>query len=283
MNKINILTGPNGAGISSARYVFEELGYYVVENVPIELSDALFDSLNKRQYKNALIITPIRNAEEVFELAKKHDEFETVLTLISCEKDELLKRFRLTRHIHPSMVERKFSLEKAIDEDLKYVDALRESAAVFVDTTRLNLQSLRSHLYGALTNSDNKISVTFISYGLKYGVPKGLDISFDVRIIPNPYWIDNLRERNGMDKEIKDYLLSFPITKQLIKSIIKYLDFYLPNLNTKERKDYTVGISCSGGQHRSTFIANYLMQHYKHKYESSVIHRDCPELNNDEH
>lgn len=284
MRKVYILTGPSGAGISSARFVFEELGFHIVENVPADLTSSLLESLRTSSTSpdNILLIASIHEARYIFDEIKKHEDIECHLVLLLCNKNELIKRFTLTRHIHPLTAKQSRPLEDAIDIDIMAADRIRDLASICVNTSTMSLANLRSHLYKVLTKGNDKISVTFISYGLKYGAPIGLDISFDVRIVPNPYWVEGLRELNGSDQRIKDYLLSYPITKELIDHIKDYLEFYLPNLSVKERKDYTVGICCSGGQHRSTFVANYLADYFKNKYDTTVIHRDCPELNKNE-
>lgn len=281
MRKVVILTGPNGAGISSARYVFEELGYYIFENIPAVLSGELFDTLEKEKpaLNNILLITSIREAKKVYKTAKQNQNYDVILAVITCNKDELLKRYSLTRHIHPLTIINNVSLEKAIDQDLELADALSEDASILINTTNLELKSLRAQLFAILTNNTNKITVTFISFGLKFGPPRGLDTFFDVRALPNPFWVEELKELTGADQKIKDFLLSDPITMKLINKIINYLDFYLPLLSVKERKNYTIGICCSGGQHRSTFVANYLAEHYKDKYTTFVIHRDTPNIN----
>ena len=122
------------------------------------------------------------------------------------------------------------------------------------------------------------MEVKFLSFGIKYGVPREVDTFLDVRAIPNPYWISELKDLTGEDKKAIDYMMSFPITMETINSIISYLDKVFAIVE-KEKDKYVVGIACTGGQHRSTFVANYLRDYYSDKFKTSSYHRDTPKLN----
>ena len=121
--------------------------------------------------------------------------------------------------------------------------------------------------------------VNFISFGFKNGTPSGLDMIFDVRNIPNPYWVENLKELTGYDLEVIEYMKSFPQTRTLLNRITTFLSSHLPEMQGCGRTSYNIGIACSGGQHRSTFVANYLKEYYSDNYVTHVMHRDTPELN----
>lgn len=282
MKELCILSAPNGSGLSSSRYVFEELGYYIVQNVPVTLVPELLNNLDKDvKITRIVLVTPIENALATYRIAGDNKKFKLTLIILSAEKDVLLKRFTLTRHVHPSTIGTSLTLEQAIDNDLKYVNGCMEHVGIFIDTSNLEISDLRKQLTRLLSlNKKKGTSLTFISYGLKNGTPKGLDTSFDVRIIPNPYWLEDLRDLSGGDQKVIDYLLSFPITMKTINKIIDYLDFFIPELLKKERPNYNIGIACSGGCHRSTFVANYIAKHYARKYNTAAIHRDTPHLNN---
>ena len=118
-----------------------------------------------------------------------------------------------------------------------------------------------------------------MSFGFKNGSPAGVDDIIDVRVLPNPYWVEELAPLNGKDKPVIDYINSFPITQEFLTNLTHYLDFLLEEVQKMERPSYTIGIACSGGQHRSTFVAEYLGKHYKDKYKVKVVHRDSPYLN----
>lgn len=282
MKELVILSGPSGSGVSSSKFVFEELGYYVIDAAPSKVTQAILDECaTKNDAKGFCLMPRISGAKQVVEISKKDNRFHTTFILLSTEKDELIKRYALSRHVHPRSIMHDMPLEDAIDLDVKETLDLVGIADYEIDTTRLTTKELRINLYNKLLGkeTENITKITFMSFGLKNGIPVGLDAMFDVRIIPNPYWIARLAPLNGSDKEVIEYLESFDITHKLLKQITDYLEYYIPEMQKNGRASYTIGICCSGGQHRSTYVANYLRDYFKDKYEVDVFHRDSPELN----
>lgn len=282
MKQLIILSGPSGSGVSSSKFVFEELGYYVVDNAPSSVTQGLLDEFVENTKAKGFCLMPrIEGAEQVVKIAKQDHRFETKFILLQTEKDELIKRYALSRHAHPRSILQKMSLGKAIDLDVQDAEELTKYADYEINTTQLTIKELRTNLYNKLTGkeTDNITKITFISFGIKNGIPVGLDTMFDVRIIPNPYWIERLSSLTGADQEVIDYIMSFDVSHQLIEQIIQFLEYYIPKVQESGRASYTVGIACSGGQHRSTFVANYLADYFKDRYEVSTYHRDTPELN----
>lgn len=282
MKELIILSGPSGSGVSSSKFVFEELGYYVIDNAPSSVTKAILDVLaDNSSAKGFCLMSRINGVKNVVDIAKKDSRFHTTFILLTTEKDELIKRYALSRHVHPRSILDNTSLEDAIDLDVKEALGLTHFADYEIDTTRLTTKELRINLYNKLQNreTENITKITFVSFGLKNGIPVGLDAMFDVRLIPNPYWIERLAPLNGADQEVIDYMMSFDITKSLLKEITDYLEYYIPEMQKNGRASYTIGICCSGGQHRSTFVANYLKEHFEKKYHCEVYHRDSPSLN----
>ncbi len=282
MKKLFILSGPSGSGVSSSKFVFEELGYYVIDNAPSAVTKSILDSCaDNNDAEGFCLLSRIDGAKSVVEIARNDKRFETKFILLSTEKDELIKRYALSRHAHPRSILHKMSLETAIDLDIKDTLSLTSIADYEIDTTRLTAKELRINLYNKLLGKDteNITKITFVSFGLKNGIPVGLDAMFDVRLIPNPYWVSHLAPLNGEDKEVIDYIMSFDITHVLLRQIVDYLEFYIPEMQKNGRASYTIGVCCSGGQHRSTFVANYLANYFKDKYDAVSYHRDSPELN----
>ncbi len=282
MKKLIILSGPSGSGVSSGKFVFEELGYYVIDSAPSGVTHAILDECaTNNDAIGFCLMARIESVEEVVAIAKKDKRFKTTFILLTTEKDELVKRYALSRHVHPRSILHKMSLEKAIQMDIKDADRLMKIADYEIDTTRLTTKELRVNLYNKLQGkqSENITKITFVSFGLKNGVPVGLDAMFDVRLIPNPYWIERLAPLTGADLEVIDYIMSFDITHQLLEEITTYLEFFIPQMQKYGRASYTIGVACSGGQHRSTFVANYLADYFRDKYPVEVFHRDTPKLN----
>ena len=277
-----ILTGPSGAGLSSAKFVFEEQGFYIVDNFPSEALSSLLDSFNARldKYKKYCLIVDLLHAEDILQKVKKYPGFKVVLILLNANRDTIIKRYTLTRHMHPQTMLRHLTLEEAINQDLIKATELSDKADFVLDSSSLTVKELRHYLLDFLRPSEKDVMhVTFISFGLKNGVPRILDTLIDTRYIPNPYWVDSLKELTGEDQPVIDYMMSFPQTKTFLDENIKYLSFVLKSASEIGRTSYIVGVACSGGQHRSTFVANYLNEYFSKIYKTSVMHRDTPRLN----
>lgn len=283
MKNFVVITGPAGCGLSSAEYVFEELGYFVIKNIPVEAIDVVIDKLLDKSNKieNICFVSHAINAKETIKVIKKRKDANFKVVILNCDINELLKRYALTRRVHPRSVTDKIAPTKAIEIDIQNILSIVNEADYYIDTTSLTVKQLRAKLYKYLENvEENKMtSVSFISFGIKNGIPQGIDAFFDVRLIPNPYWVEDLKELTGEDEEVIKYMESFPITHEVVNNLINYLTPYLKEVQKSGRGSYTIGIACSGGQHRSTYVANKLAEHFSKEYRAQAIHRDCPNLN----
>lgn len=282
MKKLFIVTGSSGSGISSSRYVFEELGYYIVENVPSYAISKMLDGFAMQEVKAGYcLLVNVSSSLETFKICNSDERFDTKLILLSCDQEEIVHRYTLSRRVHPRTILENISLLDAIKLDKEETEKLDNLCSLKIDTTHLGLKEFRETLYSFIDkkHAGDVTTITFMSFGLKNGIPSGLDTFFDVRVIPNPYWIESLSELNGYDQPVIDYLSSFPITKTVIDNIIAYLDIYIPELQKTKRGNYVIGIACSGGQHRSTYVARALAMHYQERYKVILKHKDSPSLN----
>lgn len=283
MNRLIILSGVSGSGITSAKSIFEEEGFYIVENPPHEIIPDLLKTFEQRTDKihNFCLILSISEVKKSLLDFKNDKVFKTKLILLTAVKSELIKRYALTRHTHPRTVMENMPLEKAIDKDLSEANILSPDVDYCIDTTSLSIRVLRQLIREFLnvTTKDKTMVVNFVSFGFKNGAPMGLDMVFDVRSIPNPYWVDELKELTGYDKKVVDYMNSFPQTKTLLNRITTYLSSQLHEIQEGGRTSYNIGIACSGGQHRSTFVAKFLADYFSDTYITNVIHRDTSSLN----
>ena len=272
-----IVTGAYGAGKSLAAQAFEEAGFYVTDRIPLEVVDAYFNEIAKDPVRFARVALTVENdvALETYKKAKKHSEFSVKFLGITCDSATLNERYRLSRKVHPKEP-KGLSLQQSIDQDLKQMRELRDYFDVYIDTAKLNKNEFRHKIYDAVIGSDKKFVVNFVSFGYKVSVPQDIETVFDVRLLPNPYWVPELREKTGLDKEVKDYVLEAPETKEYLKHVISYLDFYLEELKKNDRIHANIGFACSGGQHRSVAIAEYVAAHYANKYHVQVTHKDLP-------
>ena len=284
MKNIVLITGPAGCGLSSAEFVFEELGYYVVKNAPASTVKKIVTDLSTRGVDNIVFFSTARSAKSVLDAFKSAKKSNFKFIILNCDIDELLKRFSLTRHVQPRSVIESISPNEAIERDVNDTLELIPSANFYIDTTSLTVKQLRTRLYKYLSNVEETklLSVTFMSFGLKNGVPQGIDCFFDVREIPNPYWVEELKYLSGEDEKVIAYMQSFPITQKVIDDIKAFLERRLKGQQNSGRANYIVGIACSGGRHRSTYVANVLAEYFSKMYRTQVIHRDEPEDNKDE-
>ena len=278
MNNVIILTGVSGAGKTSASIVFEELGFYLTENVPSSLYDELFNEFakTKTKYKNVFMVVNIIDALNAYEASKKHNDLNVMFIGLDASYEVLMERYRLTRHIHPLQM-KGYSLEEAIRKDHEEMLKLRNDFTHYLDTSKLTFNELRQYFYDVIKGkSSQKMNVVFSSFGYKMAVPLDLDYIIDARILPNPYWEEELRPYTGLDKCIKDYVLNSEITDKYLKDVTNLLDTYLHECELLGRSIINVGVGCSGGQHRSVVIAEYLSSYYKDKYVTTSEHRDIP-------
>lgn len=283
MKNIVVLAGPSGSGLSSAEFVFEELGYYVLKNPTSHSIKAVLDDLMSMENKmnNFCLMLNSASALSIIKECKSRNDANYRYIVLNTSFDELMKRYSLSRHVHPRSAAFQISTSEAIKQDIDDILKVVNEVDLYIDTSSLTIKQLRMRLYKFLENieSDKITSVTFISFGIKNGIPQGIDTFFDVRVIPNPYWVDELKELTGADQKVIDYMMSFPVTQEVLNNLTTYLEVQLKEVQKSERGSYTIGIACSGGQHRSTFVANYLAEHFAKDYRTQVIHRDSPILN----
>ena len=284
MKNIVVIAGPSGSGLSSVEFVFEELGYLVIKNPTTNSINAVVDDLLKEdsELNNFCLMLNAGSGKDIFKILKSRNDAHYRYIVLNCSEQELNKRYALSRHVHPRSARFKLSTTDAIKMDIKDILDIVNEADLYIDTSTLSVKQLRAIVYRFLSNDPDEkkmLSVTFISFGIKNGIPQGIDMFLDTRMIPNPYWNDSLKELNGKDQPVIDYMMSFPVTQEVLDNLVDYLSKTLKEVQEDGRSSYTVGIACSGGQHRSTFVANYLCKHFAKEYRTQVIHRDSPQLN----
>lgn len=275
MIKLVIITGVYGSGKSTALYTFEEAGYYVVDNIPLDVVKPLFETIcNNRKYEKVALSVPLEMANDCFELAKNYKNFDLHFLGITCSKEALNERYRLTRKRHPLQAQG-YTLEQAIERDYSVLEKVRLNLTNYVDTSKIDIKEFSKYLHNSIMGIEgDKFSVMFMSFGYKKSVPQDIETVFDVRLLPNPYWVPELKDLTGLDQKVKDYVLNAKETKEYLAHVINYLNYYLEELKKSGKGHANIGIACSGGQHRSVAIAQYLSEYFADKYETSVSHRD---------
>lgn len=282
--RLVIVTGISGAGKVTALKIFEDNGYYCVDNLPIDLiesfADILFGQTNeKNKVAIGVDIRSGKNLEKMSEVLKnmKAKEQNYEILFLDCNNNTLIKRFKETRRSHP-MGDRD-SVENEINEERAKLEFLREQADYIIDTSNLLVKELRGEIEKifVLNRDYRNLFVTIMSFGFKYGVPADCDLVFDVRFLPNPYYVPELKHKTGNQKEVQDYVLNSPVSHEFLDKLVDMIKFLIPNYIEEGKNQLVIGIGCTGGHHRSVTIANELYNQLNSSdasYGIRLSHRD---------
>lgn len=277
-----ILTGVSGAGKSTAIGFMEDIGYYCVDNMPPVLLNTFLELIeNKSERQKIAIVIDIRSTENfdlLVDLLNKKEDFnyDIKVLYLDIKTHIALKRYKLTRRKHPFSDRFNGDIAKALEYEREKLSTVRQMADYVVDTSDTAVNQLRSRLTQILLGSDRDImNIHVMSFGFKHGIPAEADFVLDVRCLPNPYWVENLKSKTGLDKEVKDYVFSFAESKELLAKLIDMLDFLNPLYIKEGKSQIVVAIGCTGGNHRSVAIAESLKEHFCSRWDNvSVNHRD---------
>lgn len=277
-----VLTGVSGAGKSTAMGFLEDVGYYCVDNMPPELMTTFVSLLaDSEQYNKVAIVCDVRSSRIFEKISDSIDDVESYgyfvkFIYLDVNDKEGLKRYKLTRRKHPFADKFNGSIQSAIEYEKEILAPLRARADHIIDTSDITTPQLRTRLTQILLQSERDVmNIHCMSFGFKHGIPAEADFVIDVRCLPNPYWVDSLRNKTGLDKEVYDYVFSFDQSNELLTKLIDFFDFLNP-LYIKEGKSQIVfAIGCTGGNHRSVAFAEALKNHFAKKWDNvSVNHRD---------
>lgn len=280
-----IISGMSGAGKTSALHIMEDIGYYCVDNIPTSLLQTLYklckDSSDKAMKRVAVVVDVRGNGDyevmyDDLENFKKNNEGVSIL-YIDAKVDSLIVRYKETRRRHPLTERLKDgSVAAAVKEEQRLLVPVKTLADYSIDTTFMSIKQLRERIISMfLENSSNSIMLTFMSFGFKYGIPLESDLIIDVRCLPNPFYIAELKEHTGLEKCIQDYVFDSEETQEFVKRLIDWLDYSLPLYLKEGKSELVVGIGCTGGKHRSVTIAELLDNYFMEKgYKCIVQHRD---------
>lgn len=265
--ELMIITGLSGAGKSRAAAALEDMGVYCIDNMPVQLLPQLADVLNMQsRYERVALVTDIRAWSDASELLYALDELRSqglnIRTLfLYADMQTLVKRYKETRRRHP-LESDTVSLEAAIRREMQILEPIRMQAQDAIDTSRTTLGRLKQKLEEIVgTDVRRGISVNVISFGFKYGIPLEADLVFDVRFLPNPYYVDELRHQTGLDDAVYEYVFREKKAAIFVKKLIDMLQFLLPEYEKEGKYSLTVAIGCTGGQHRSVSIARALYEY----------------------
>ena len=278
-----IITGLSGAGKSRAADVLEDLDYYCVDNMPVALIPRFADfcAATKGRYEKVALVTDVREKENFGELLSTIDELresEITCRILYMDADvpTLIRRYKESRRPHPLQAPG-VGIEEAIRREIALLAPVRERADFVVNTRGLTLGKLQNRLFELLCGGETKreIDVTVLSFGYKHGLPAEADLVFDARFLPNPFYVDELRDKSGLDLPVKEYVFSFQQTRTFMEQLEQMLEFLLPLYIEEGKSSLTVAIGCTGGRHRSVAIAAALNDHLTARGVPSVnINRD---------
>ena len=282
--EILVISGLSGAGKSCAASCLEDIGYYTVDNMPAAIIPkfAEFSAESDGRYDRVALVNDIRGGvdsfHELLEVIYRLREGGTVCLLLYLEADtqSIIKRYKETRRRHPLM-ESGATIEDAVKRETELLRPLRERADFVIDTTQLSAAKLRGELYRlfAEKGQQSRMSVNVVSFGYKYGVPLEADLVFDVRFMPNPYYVPELRYQTGMNDDVYNYVFSFPQTKEFLSKLEQMLAFLLPLYQEEGKAVLVVAVGCTGGRHRSVSIARAVTEYLnKLGYAAYENHRD---------
>ena len=281
--EIIIISGRSGAGKSVALRALEDAGYYCVDNIPLDLLPQLTDILSKSQSSVAISLD-IRNIpnsantlEQTLNTLQKYHQLKIIF--LEADRDTLIRRYSDSRRLHPLSL-KDLSLEAAIDEEYRYLEPLIQHANFIIDTTHLSTHTLAERLREFLRgNSDKELKIVVESFGFKYGIPLDADYVFDVRFLPNPHWDPTLRPMTGLDAPVAEFLNSHTQVNEFIYLTRNYIDTWLPMLEKNNRSYLTIAIGCTGGKHRSVYIAQQLGEYFQAKGKIVQIQHKSLERN----
>lgn len=278
-----IVTGMSGAGKLTAQKMLEDLGYYCVDNLPIPLISKFVELILEpnREITKVVLGIDVRADQSFDEVQQALDElkkknFPYEILFMDSSDETLQKRYKESRRMHP------------LSPDGRVIDGIKKERAILkkiksesdyvIDTSKLLTRELKAELENIFVNNENynSLLVNILSFGFKHGIPSDVDLVFDVRFLPNPFYIEELKEKSGNDKEVRDYVMSCPESRVFLDKLVDMLLFLIPNYVKEGKNQLVIGIGCTGGRHRSVTLANELYEQLKDQgtFGIKIEHRD---------
>lgn len=280
MGEFVVIAGLSGAGRSTAAAVFEDLGWFVIDNMPPSLIAKVAELVGRpgSETERVALVIGRGGADYLAEvgpaLRALRETGDRVRVLFLDASDEVLvRRFEGTRRRHPLAAE---VVSESIVQERRALGPIKDQADLVLDTTELNVNQLRHRLGELFDNADiSAMQTTVVSFGFKHGIPLDVDLVFDCRFLPNPHWVEDLRPQTGLDTAVRDYVLGQPETGEFIAKLDDLLGLLLPAYMREGKSYLTIGIGCTGGRHRSVVIAEELAHRIEARgFQPTVHHRD---------
>jgi len=278
-----IVTGLSGSGKSGVINVLEDIGYYCIDNIPPQLIPKFAEICIKSEkiIHNVAIVTDIRGGELFFELDKGLEYFrdnglDYKILFLDASDDVLVRRYKETRRRHPLDEQCHGSITQAIATERDMLSSVRENADYYIDTSELSVAQLKENVYELfLENPNDSMVVKVMSFGFKFGCAREADLVFDVRCLPNPFYIPELKFHTGLEECVSGYVMNFDQSKELLERLTSLIDFLLPLYHAEGKSQLVVAFGCTGGKHRSVTFAEAIYKHLtEKKVKCRISHRD---------
>jgi UPF0042 nucleotide-binding protein len=277
-----IITGMSGSGKASVLKAFEDLGYYCVDNLPVELIPRFAEmALQSAEIRRTALVVDVREGSKLEQLPgilkAVRRTIPTKVAFLEASDAVLLRRFSETRRPHPLGTDS--PVNTSIKAERRHLAAIRALADIVIDTSKFNVHELRAHITERFREqaTGESILVSCVSFGFRHGVPEEADLVFDVRFLPNPHFVPEFRQLTGRHPRVAEYIRSFPQTQEFILRISDLLVYLLPHYIREGKSYLTISFGCTGGQHRSVMIAEEVGKRLrKAGYRMKVVHRDMP-------
>lgn len=275
-----IITGLSGSGKTVVSRFLEDLGYYCIDNLPSKLIPNLVELWTRKEVEieKVALVVDIREAgfskkfPEVLKTIRK--KISPRLIFLEASDEALVKRFSESRRPHP--LAKKRSVMESVQLERKGLAEIKRMADEVIDTTSTNISQIKEHLTRKFfKKKDRKMQIMVVSFGYKYGIPLDSDLVFDTRFLPNPFYIDELRNKTGKSPKVREFVLKEEETKKFLSKLYSFVDFLIPRFTNEGKSNLTISAGCTGGKHRSVILAEKLKEHLKWKnYDVRIYHRD---------
>ena len=278
-----VVTGMSGGGKSTALKILEDAGYYCVDNLPISLIEKFAELIATpgSEITKVALGLDVRAGQSFEQITKiiqdlKNKEYSIEVLFMDCSEAALIKRYKETRRVHPLAQDGR--VEDGVHREKKVLEKIRKNADYVIDTSNLLTRELNSELHRIFVEDEeyNSLMITLLSFGFKNGIPADADLVFDVRFLPNPFYLDELKPKTGNDKEVRDYVMAYDEAKEFLDKLTDMVHFLIPHYVKEGKNRLVIAIGCTGGQHRSVTLANELYERMKNQggYGIKLFHRD---------
>lgn len=273
--EIKIITGMSGAGKTTMTKYFENLGYSCHDNFPAKL---IIPYIDEREFNKIVFVVDSRSEKEFTTLCNvinnlKNFKIDFSMIYLDCNDEVLINRYREEKKLHHFQTKNKLTLIESIQKERALVEVLKNKSDYIFDTSNLNNEDLlkKAEMVFENKSEENKLIISCISFGYKHGTPKGIDMLYDVRCFKNPYWVPELRDKTGLDKEVKDYIMQFDNSNVFMQKVCDMVDFLIPVYLSEGKRQLNIAFGCTGGHHRSVCFAEQLYNYLQNKKYNVII------------